>query len=175
MEPTPAPVAPAEANYYAPAPGAVPQATAPAPAHVHGVHVKHGVSEGAIAAMVIGTLLFGLIGFAFGWQARSAAQRFGAGGGSMMGYVHQGVPGYGQGGQDYGYGQDPSQGYGYGQGGQGYGQGQGQGYGYGSGGGMHRRGGVGLSAPAPTTPAVPTDPSAPSTWGPNGDPTLPNQ
>ena len=117
------------ADAAAPMPGATP------PAHQHGVHVAHRASEGAIVAMIVGALLFGLLSFGIGWTARGAATRFQSQRAGMMGQGygqdfnsipgHQGLGGRrgmmrGQGNGGSGQG---SQGYGSGQGGQGYGQG----------------------------------------------------
>ena len=132
---------PADSGVTAPLPGQVPPAADPAGATVplspaarpagppvmgmpptmppgaHHTGLRHSASAGAIAAMVIGTLLFGLLGFAAGWTIRGVATRVNNRG-FMMGQ------GYGQ-----GFGGAPGSGYGRGQGmgrrgmmgGQGYG------------------------------------------------------
>lgn len=75
---------------------------------------KHHASEGAIAVMVIGTLLFALLAFGAGWLARGAVtrlqvQRAGImmrGGYGSFGYgaPGSGAPGAGAPGSGYGYG-----------------------------------------------------------------------
>lgn len=152
-EPTPAetPTAPLPPTpEAAPVAGTVPPAYAgqPAPAepHHHGVHVPHRVSEGAIAVMVIGAVLFAMLSFGLGWTARGAALRFEGQRAGMMGqsYGHgfggtQGAPGFrhGRGGTMRGYGQ--------GQGGQGQGWQSAPG------------GGTGFSAPNGSVPTTPTN------------------
>ncbi|HEY5541403.1 MAG TPA: hypothetical protein VIL41_08120 [Coriobacteriia bacterium] len=124
-EPTPAetPTAPLPmAPETAPVTNVVPPAHAEQPAppapHHHGVHVPHKVSEGAIAAMVIGAVLFAMLSFGLGWTARGVALRFEAQRAGMMGQAYgrgfggvQGAPGFGQrrGGMMRGYGQGRGQ------------------------------------------------------------------
>jgi hypothetical protein len=81
-----APLYPAQPQYAAQPP------TAP---H-HGLHVAHKVSEGAIAVMVIGALLFGILAFGAGWTARSISSRFQTQRGAMMGQGYGVGQGYGQ-------------------------------------------------------------------------------
>jgi hypothetical protein len=132
----PLPTAPEPAPAYNTAPpAAAPPFGAEPPLHHHGMHVPHRVSEGAIAAMVIGTLLLAVLAFGIGWAARGAATRFqdqragiaGQGYGQSFGNIpgHQGLGRGMMRGQGYGRG-NGGQGYGYGQGGTGQ---QGQGFG----------------------------------------------
>ena len=137
---------------YDTAPVAPPVAAAAAPytpplRPTHGPHIPHRASDGAIAAMVIGALLFAALAFGLGWMARGVALRVQlARGGVMMGRQFDQSPGGGQ-----GYGQGDGQGYGQGDGqwGQGNGsgssgQGYGQGYGY-----RHLHGGPGMMGTTP--------------------------
>jgi len=126
LPPTPEATATADT---APMASSVPPTYAQQPATAaphHGAHVRHQVSDGAIAIMVIGVLLVAMLSFGVGWGARSAALRFQVQRAGMMGR------GYGQGfggaqglrGYHHGRGGMMGGGYGYG-GGQGqYGQGQ---------------------------------------------------
>ena len=119
----------------------------------HGVHVPHQVSEGAIAAMVIGALLFAALAFGVGWTARGAVARFqvqragmmGQGYGQGYGTLPPGHPNIG-GGRE---GRGMMRGQGYGQQGQGWGQ-------YGGPGTGNRRSGGWQSVPDQSAPATGT-------------------
>jgi hypothetical protein len=140
-EPTPAetPTAPLPPMHEAaPAPAAVPtaQATPPyaeypvAPAPHHGLHVPHQVSEGAIAAMVIGAVLFAMLSFGVGWTARSVAFGFQAQRAGMMGQGYGRGFGDAQGERGFRHGRRGMMGGFRDGGGQGWDQGQGQGNGW---------------------------------------------
>jgi hypothetical protein len=60
-----------------------------------GLHAPRRASEGAIAAMVIGSLLFAMLAFGAGWTARGIAQRVQlAHGGAMMSQQFGGGQGF---------------------------------------------------------------------------------
>jgi hypothetical protein len=78
----------------APVPGTTAPPYAGHPAHQHGIHVHHPISEGAIVLTVVGFLLFSIFAFGVGWHARSATLGFQAQHGRVM--MGQGQ-GFGQG------------------------------------------------------------------------------
>jgi hypothetical protein len=108
-----------------------------------GPHAPHRASEGAIAAMVIGSLLFAMLAFGAGWTVRGVAQRVQfAHGSAMMGQPFGGGQGFSGGPGSYG-----------GPGAQGFGRGSGRGFHH----GLGLRGRMGMT-PNGQTPSLPGQP-----------------